>query len=262
VEPSAASAGYDRPGVCLRRQSILPAVAVSNAGVVGVSWYAAAPDHRNGFALRFCASVARDDLRVLNVIEEQGGPLQTTVRRQSGWPGDTQGLAADAAGVFHTFWYDNRTGVMQLWSASVTIDQPAYRNGTAELAAFEDVTPDIALDYGTLRYEASTHTITLDAVLRNKSSRVIVGPLKARVVELSSPKGALEVVGASNGDRGPGSVWDWTSALADGKLNPSQASAPVKLIFRMKDANLAALDYGDVQFSIRLLAHHVAGTKQ
>jgi hypothetical protein len=264
--------------------SILPAVAVSSTGVVGASWYAAAQDHRNGFALRFSMSVdggdtfgeaiapasnfydparvTKDDLRVRSAIDEQGGPLKTIVRWQFGWPGDTQGLAPDASGVFHTFWYDNRTGVMQLWTAPVTIGQKAYLNGSAALAALEDVTSNIALEYRALRYEPSTQTIILDAVLRNKSTRVISGPLMARLVSLSSPKGELEVVGAANDVRGPGAVWDWTSAIPAGTLNPSQGSTPVKLVFRMKDASLKAPDRGDVQFSIRLLAHHVAGTKQ
>jgi hypothetical protein len=264
--------------------SLLPAVAVSNTGVIGVSWYAAAPDHRNGFALRFAASVdggetfeqaiapssssyspandSSEDLRVQSSIEEQGGPVQTTVRVQSGWPGDTQGLAADAGGVFHTFWYDNRGGVMQLWSAPVTIGRRANRNGSADLAALEDVTPSVVLEYGAVRYEALTRAITLDAVLRNKSARVIGTPLMARVVMLSSPKGELQVVGAVNGVRGPGAVWDWTSAIPGGTLNPSQSSAPVKLVLRFSGAGLDAKDIDNVQFSIRLLSGHAPTAKK
>jgi hypothetical protein len=266
------------------QNSILPAVAVSSTGVVGASWHAAGPDHRNGFAHRFSASVdggdsfreaiapasifynpakdSTEDMRVQTAIDEQGGPVQTTVKRYSGWPVDTQGLAADAAGVFHAFWYDNRTGVMQLWSAPITIGQRAYLNGSAELAALEDVTPNIALEYGALRYEALTHTIVFDAVLRNKSARVISGPLMARLVSLSSPKSELEAVGAVNGVRGPGAVWDWTSAIAGGTFNPSQSSEPVKLVFSVKGASLQAGDLGDIRFGIRLLSGHVTGTSK
>jgi hypothetical protein len=35
--------------------------------------------------------------------------------------GDTAGLAADAAGVFHPLWIDNRTGIHQMWTAAVTV---------------------------------------------------------------------------------------------------------------------------------------------
>jgi hypothetical protein len=35
--------------------------------------------------------------------------------------GDTAGLAADAGGVFHPVWIDNRTGVPQMWTATVKV---------------------------------------------------------------------------------------------------------------------------------------------
>jgi hypothetical protein len=38
--------------------------------------------------------------------------------------GDTAGLAADAAGAFRAVWVDNRTGVPQVWTASVTVRAP------------------------------------------------------------------------------------------------------------------------------------------
>jgi hypothetical protein len=31
------------------------------------------------------------------------------------------GLIADANGVFHSLWIDNRTGIRQVWTATVTI---------------------------------------------------------------------------------------------------------------------------------------------
>jgi hypothetical protein len=126
----------------------------------------------------------------------------------------------------------------------------------------EEVTPSIALEYGARRYEALTHTIIFDAVLRNKSARVISGPLMARLVSLSSPKGELEVVGAVNGVRGSGAVWDWTSAITSGTLNPSQGSAPLKLVFSIKGASFEAADLGDMQFGIRLLSGHATRTSK
>ena len=35
--------------------------------------------------------------------------------------GDTAGLAADANGVFHLLWIDNRTGVHQVWTTTVKV---------------------------------------------------------------------------------------------------------------------------------------------
>jgi hypothetical protein len=38
--------------------------------------------------------------------------------------GDTAGLAADAAGVFHPVWVDNHTGVPQVWTSAITVVRP------------------------------------------------------------------------------------------------------------------------------------------
>ena len=35
--------------------------------------------------------------------------------------GDTAGLAADADGVFHALWIDSRTGVHQMWTATIAV---------------------------------------------------------------------------------------------------------------------------------------------
>jgi hypothetical protein len=34
---------------------------------------------------------------------------------------DTMGLAADAAGAFHPVWIDDRTGTLQVWTATVRV---------------------------------------------------------------------------------------------------------------------------------------------
>src|SRR5262249_21704553 len=40
--------------------------------------------------------------------------------------GGTSGLAADADGVFHPVWIDNRAGIHQMWTATVTVrEQPS-----------------------------------------------------------------------------------------------------------------------------------------
>jgi hypothetical protein len=37
------------------------------------------------------------------------------------WLGDTAGLCADADGVFHPLWIDNRTGERQVWTATFRV---------------------------------------------------------------------------------------------------------------------------------------------
>jgi hypothetical protein len=40
---------------------------------------------------------------------------------KSRFSGDTAGLVADADGVFHALWIDNRTGVHQVWTATIAV---------------------------------------------------------------------------------------------------------------------------------------------
>jgi hypothetical protein len=44
--------------------------------------------------------------------------------------GDTQGLSADATGVFHAAWINGKTGVMQLWYTSFQV-APEIRSSAA-----------------------------------------------------------------------------------------------------------------------------------
>ena len=36
--------------------------------------------------------------------------------------GDTASMVADADGLFHAFWTDNRTGTVQLWTGSIKVE--------------------------------------------------------------------------------------------------------------------------------------------
>jgi hypothetical protein len=100
--------------------SFLPAVAVNEDGVVGVSCY----DTRDlaadqvGWDARFRASAdgGKTWLPSVRVSRES-----STFKNARGELGDTGGLAADAEGAFHLLWVDNRTGVQQVWTARVTV---------------------------------------------------------------------------------------------------------------------------------------------
>lgn len=100
--------------------NFMPSIAVNRQGVVGVSWYDRRDNPDNiGYWVRFSAS-------------PDGGAHWLTSERISAEPhhatddprknsGDTAGLTADANGVFHLFWIDNRSGVPQMWTASVQV---------------------------------------------------------------------------------------------------------------------------------------------
>jgi hypothetical protein len=59
--------------------------------------------------------------------------------------GHTGAMAVGANGVFYPFWCDNRTGVSQIWTSPVTVAGTAVRNGSADLAALDDVTSKVTL---------------------------------------------------------------------------------------------------------------------
>jgi hypothetical protein len=127
----------------------MPEIAVNRDGIVGVMWYDRRDHPDNlGWDARFAASVDGGASFTASVrVSERGASfaLGTSRERRSPVPpprddqerlktqinagrdsflfmgGDTAGLAADASGMFHAAWVDNRTGVPQLWAATVTV---------------------------------------------------------------------------------------------------------------------------------------------
>ena len=149
--------------------------------------------------------------------------------------GHTSGLAADAAGGFHPFWVDNRTGLPQVWTATVSVAGSAVKNGAAELAELSDVTGRVRLELSNVVHDRARGTLTADARIRNKSKTELRMPLEARVLALTSEVGLPEVVQADNGIRGPGAVWEFRPEGTGSVLKPGDASAPRKLVFRLTD---------------------------
>ncbi len=148
--------------------------------------------------------------------------------------GDTGGMAADANGVFHLFWTDNRTGLAQLYTSAATVSGKPVRNGATELAELENVTEHLELKYTKSVYDAKTHTITLHARLLNTSKEAIVAPIKLRATTLTSDLGLPRAVNADNGLPGSGAIWDLTAAIPGGRLEPGQPTDPKALVFEIQ----------------------------
>jgi hypothetical protein len=144
--------------------------------------------------------------------------------------------------------------VLQLWTAPVTVAGEAHRNGSAELEMLDDITDRIALHYREEQYDAKTEMLMLEADVTNMSSLPIYGPLKIRILRLSSLFGKLEVLGAKNDATGTGAVCDWTPALRQGVLQPLQTSNRVSLILRLQGGTAAITDFSGVAFEFRVLA--------
>lgn len=237
-----------------------PVLAVNDAGVLGIMWY----DRRDsssglGYAVRFAASrdggvSLRESVRVSErpfryawdgglVLMgsgaggghpsqyRKGGLLKGTVSLHhfNNKGGDTAGMAADAAGGFHPFWVDNRTGVPQIWTARVEVAGEAVRHGSPELAALEDVTAKTRLRIDRNGYDPATGTVTLRVRLENTSRDTLEAPMALRVRSLWSEFGAVELTRTDAGGSGLGAVYRLDDHLDDGRLLPDSTSAPMAM---------------------------------
>ena len=245
-------------GVGVTRISFMPVVSVNSKGVVGVSWYDRS-ESENGldFTVRFAASLDGGETFlpgvkvsdkafthtdngqwVLNGYSSGGGHKIPWVPTFGGgtlkvhlaegavshhYGGQTAGLSADAAGSFHPFWIDNRTGTPQVWTATVNVNGNVLRNGSAELSDLEDVSERLILRIERPHYDRERRTLSVDLRLQNVSREPIRGILKARVISLKSDAVAMLM---TNGRSMPavGSVIDLTPLLEGGELPPLSIS--------------------------------------
>jgi hypothetical protein len=112
----------------------LPAVAVNRKGVVAVSWYDSreSQDGEPSCHVRLRASLDGGaswlpSVRITDVPSrvDLSKPSRVVLKDQYSHLGDTAGLAADAGGVFHPVWVDKRTGVLQVFTATVAVENPS-----------------------------------------------------------------------------------------------------------------------------------------
>jgi len=273
-------------------QNFLPTVAVNKAGVVAVTWY----DRRDnpdglGWYVRVRASLDGGDSWLSSVrVSEKPNTFQKLqklftftysprsthklndenkkaansthvkvgLQGRQFYAGDYAGLAADASGTFHAWWIDNRTSLAQIWSAPIVVDGKAIRNGDVTLSKLKDVSGDVNLKVVSTNYDRASNTVTLGVRLQNGSKQVIQGPVKLRLLNMSSAIGSPVAANADNHLAQPGTVWDFSSLLKDNTLKPDELSAVKRLIFRVDhprdffDGKTLHTDLLD--FDIRVLA--------
>jgi hypothetical protein len=108
-------------------ESTLPAVAVNRKGIVAVSWYDSR-ESRGGqpscnVRLRTSLDGGATWLPSVRVTEVPSA-IDLTKRQL----GDTAGLAADSAGDFHPLWVDKRTGILQVFTAKISVRQSSSKD--------------------------------------------------------------------------------------------------------------------------------------
>ena len=141
---SAPVAVNDEPGADASKEldDYQPTVAVNRDGAVGVSWrrrtrkdedaevrFALSEDGGRTWTPAFLVSkpsgpvaggLAKAKLRP---GDDGESPASRSVKLYKG--GDTAGLAADANGVFHALWADQRSGIGQVYSAAIEVESAA-----------------------------------------------------------------------------------------------------------------------------------------
>jgi hypothetical protein len=236
---------------------LLPAVGVNKDGVVLVTW-ADRRESSDNFGWRLRAAASLDggetfsasvpiasasnaypastawDVGVSATSPATGGiTLSANIDPFYVSGGHTTGMAVDASGAFFPTWVDNRTGVAQLWTAPVTVSGAVVKNGSPELAAVEDVSKQTKIEVASRTFDQRTGVLSIRARLRNASKDTIVTPAMLRVRTLESQLGVPEVVGADNGEKGTGAIWDLSSLLRNGTLPPGARSQERTFEFRL-----------------------------
>jgi hypothetical protein len=259
-----------------------PAVAVNHSGVVGVTWYDRHGTPENlGWYLRFRASLDGGETWLPSVRVSsapttyhrqepllvsgwsqggghehwslKGGPLQLAASLQPRQfiAGDYAGLAADAGGLFHPVWVDNRTGLPQIWTTAVAVSGTPSPHGDSALAALDDVSSRVTFHVTSTRLERRTGMVSLTAELKNTSTDTLRGPFAVRALALTSNVAdEVRAMNATNHVTGSGATWTYTDAVPSDVLAPGAVSAGKVLTFHVSTFRTL---YGDGTFRIRLV---------
>lgn len=222
--------------------NFMPTVAVNRDGAIAVMWHDRRDNPDNlGWDIRMTASTDGGKTFIAPVkVAEKGmaigknarwTALKATVSKPKDSSstgltldvslntftylgGDTNGLVADASGVFHPVWVDNRTGIPQIWTAAVRVLSPAQ--------AGNDVSGKVTIDVTDAAFDPSTGALNVTAVLRNTTTEMLRGPFTARVANLDSDLGSPDAI--SN---------DWV--FPETSLAPGATSRPRTWRFILND---------------------------
>ena len=250
--------------------SFMPTLAVNKDGVVGLSWNDRRENPDNiGYFTRFTASLDGGESwlpsvrlaerparfrqgaegEVISSYAAEEGPNPPTVRivRTSEFHGgDTAGLCADANGVFHALWVDNRDGRDQVYTSTVTVHGNAVKNGNADLSSLKEVANLLAFDIKNVAYDPKRQTFALQAGLRNKSKDIVRGRLVLRVLSLTSQAGAITITNAENGTDGTGATFDFTKLVSAAGLKPNESTESKTIDFELHGVRLPPVDAKDM----------------
>jgi hypothetical protein len=131
--------------------------------------------------------------------------------------GDFMGLTADAAGTFHPFWIDTRTGTFQVWTAAVRAgSEPASPKPTPSALPQTESNQQLRPVFDPANYDARTGIETIPVRLQNISNQPICAPLYAIVQDSdTTPHSTPRILNADNQKDWLGAYFDYSPALHD-----------------------------------------------
>jgi hypothetical protein len=228
-------------------------VTVNKDGVVGVSWLdTRAADDGSLFDEYFAASIDGGvtflpATRVSSVSVRPHAPGNLAVTASASAPaggdvlyialdralgrlenaGDYMGLSADADGVFHALWPDTRTGTYRLYTSAIRVTRergPAAR--PVGLVVRQLKASEVRILFDPVTTDTATGIITVPLRVQNLTSGPLYGPVTIRfdVNPNAGDRGRVdvanypEILGANNGQTGPGAEFDLTSLIGSAGL--------------------------------------------
>jgi hypothetical protein len=245
------------------RDDLTPRLAVNRNGVVGIAWgnrqgYSDNLSYDQHFTASYDGGVTwLPSVRVSAVPaswqENQSYPLIVDSNRANGEQsvhmhkfaftgGDYAGLDADAAGVFHLLWADNRNRTSQLWTGTVTVPgmaaplRSAAVNATGvvirnDLENYVSLKSRVALELETesADFDQKQRVITLYGRLRNLSDQSVQGPFIVKATRIASVLGAPAAINSANKQVHDGAQWEFN----DVALGAKAESLRQKFVFRI-----------------------------
>lgn len=253
----------------------LPMIAVNNEGIVGIEWFDTRNSkNQDSSELYFSASVngGASFLQAAKVSSEPSFPIssgnlkpsQLSVRSMenkvsanflstfSRWPdgGDYIGLTTDSNGAFYPFWPDSRNRTYQLYSSKLIVSTPKEKELSRDKVTAEklkaSVSHQITLIADPVKYNAETQEAVIPVRLKNISGETLYGPFMVVFKNFTNPgftrsgfQGFInvpQILNATNGRKGVGAVFDYSSALRDfDSLEPGALTEPVTWKFKFTD---------------------------
>lgn len=193
--------------------------------------------------------------------------------------GDTQGLAADADGVFHAAWINGATGTLQLWHTAFVVDSAvlaAVRNHNEQKMAGSaaapvpsgrvDVTQELTFVMSHPAIDFTRGTLEVTMQVKNPTRLTVWGPIEVVVDRLETDwshamgLANFRVANADSGGGGVGATWVF-DAGTDRVLRAGATTPPRVLRFRF-DGGVPAEPDGYFEPAFRILARTTSTTGQ